>query len=120
MVEKRIDSNELILAFDRLDTEGLYARRCRIGNISVTNKPMPTKAKIEAKPRYRAKAAPVAFEAIGEGSAMLKFDQPQRALTPGQICAFYDGIRRNLLISPNREDSEGARVRSLPIPIEAG
>lgn len=91
VVEKRLDSNELILAFDRLDTEGLYARRCRIGNISVTNKPMPTKAKIEAKPRYRAKAAPVAFEAIGEGSAMLKFDQPQRALTPGQICAFYDG-----------------------------
>ena len=91
VVEKRLDSNELIVAFDRLDTEGLYARRCRIGNISFTNKPLSANTKIAAKPRYRAKAAPVAFEALGERSAMLEFDEPQRALTPGQICALYDG-----------------------------
>jgi tRNA-specific 2-thiouridylase len=91
VVEKRLDSNELIVAFDRIDTEGLYARRCQIGSISVINKTLPETARIAAKPRYRAKAAPVAFEAIGERSAMLEFDQPQRALTPGQICALYDG-----------------------------
>ena len=91
VVEKRLDSNELILAFDRRDTEGLYARRCRIGNISMTNKTLPATAKIVAKPRYRAQAVPVAFESIGERSAMLEFDEPQRALTPGQICALYDG-----------------------------
>ena len=38
VVEKRFDSNELIVAFDRLDTEGLYARRCRIGSLSFTNR----------------------------------------------------------------------------------
>jgi tRNA-uridine 2-sulfurtransferase len=91
VVEKRLDSNELIVAFDRPDTEGLYARHCRIGSISVTNKTLPATAKIAAKPRYRAKAVSVAFEAIGEGSAMLEFSEPQRALTPGQICALYDG-----------------------------
>ena len=91
VVEKRLDSNELIVAFDRLDTEGLYARRCRIGSISVTNKMLPAAANFAAKPRYRAKAASVAFEAIEEGSAMLEFSEPQRALTPGQICALYDG-----------------------------
>jgi tRNA-specific 2-thiouridylase len=32
---------------------------------------------------------------VGESSAILEFDQPQRALTPGQICALYDG--ENLL-----------------------
>lgn len=91
VVEKRLDSNELIVAFDRLDTEGLYARRCRIGSISITNKRLPPTAKIAAKPRYRAKAALVTFEAIEERSAILEFNEPQRALTPGQICALYDG-----------------------------
>jgi tRNA-specific 2-thiouridylase len=91
VVEKRLDSNELIVAFDRLDTEGLYTRRCRIGSISVTNKILPPTAQIAAKPRYRAKAASVRFEAIGERSAMLEFNEPQRALTPGQVCALYDG-----------------------------
>jgi tRNA-specific 2-thiouridylase len=91
VVEKRFASNELIVAFDRLDTEGLYARRCRIGSLSFTNKILPAHAKIAAKPRYRAKSAPVLFETLGESSALLEFDQPQRALTPGQICALYDG-----------------------------
>jgi tRNA-uridine 2-sulfurtransferase len=91
VVEKRLDSNELIVAFDRLDTEGLYARCCRIGSISITNSTLPPTAKIAAKPRYRAKAALVRFETIGERSAILEFDEPQRALTPGQICALYDG-----------------------------
>jgi tRNA-uridine 2-sulfurtransferase len=91
VVEKRIESNELIVAFDRPETEGLYARRCRIGSLSFTNKKLPAQVKIAAKPRYRAKAAPVLFEGLGENSAILEFDQAQRALTPGQICALYDG-----------------------------
>jgi tRNA-specific 2-thiouridylase len=95
VVEKRLGSNELIVAFDHPDTEGLYARQCRIGSLSFTNKPLPARAKLAAKPRYRAKAAPAFFEAVGESSAILEFDQPQRALTPGQICALYDG--ENLL-----------------------
>ncbi len=93
VVEKRIDSNELIVAFDRADTEGLYARRCRLGGLSHINKSLPTRAKILAKPRYRAKAMPAFFEALEGGTALLEFDQPQRALTPGQVCALYDGER---------------------------
>jgi tRNA-specific 2-thiouridylase len=91
VVEKRFASNELIVAFDRLDTEGLYASRCQIGSLSYTNRTLPARTKIVAKPRYRARAVPVLFEALGESSAILEFDRPQRALTPGQICALYDG-----------------------------
>ncbi|MBV9105249.1 MAG: tRNA 2-thiouridine(34) synthase MnmA [Verrucomicrobia bacterium] len=93
VVEKRIESNELIVAFDHPDTEGLYARRCRLGSLSFTNKMLPTVVKIAAKPRYRARAAPILFEALDKTSAILEFDQPQRALTPGQVCALYDGER---------------------------
>ena len=34
---------------------------------------------------------PRRFEPFGEGRAILEFSQPQRALTPGQVCALYDG-----------------------------
>jgi tRNA-specific 2-thiouridylase len=91
VVEKRLATNELIVAFDRLDTEGLYSRRCRLGSLSFTNRELPMQARITAKPRYRAKAAPALLVALGEKSAILEFDQPQRALTPGQICALYEG-----------------------------
>jgi tRNA-specific 2-thiouridylase len=91
VVEKRSKTNELIVAFDRPDSEGLYLRSCRIGSVSFTNKSVIDKTPILAKPRYRAKSAPVSFEPDGAGTAILRFAEPQRALTPGQICAMYDG-----------------------------
>jgi tRNA-uridine 2-sulfurtransferase len=91
VVEKRSDTNELIVAFDRPDSEGLYASRCRVASLSFTNDEVQAFATIGAKPRYRAKAAQVRFEPTGQNAAILEFAQPQRALTPGQICALYDG-----------------------------
>ncbi|MBV8901131.1 MAG: tRNA 2-thiouridine(34) synthase MnmA [Verrucomicrobia bacterium] len=91
VVEKRPGANELIVAFDRPETEGLYARRCRIASISYTNKVIDSTVKIRARPRYRARAAEVRFEPLDGRRAWLEFAEPQRALTPGQICALYDG-----------------------------
>jgi tRNA-uridine 2-sulfurtransferase len=91
VVEKRLATNELIVAFDRPESRGLYSSRCRIGSISFTNEKVPSFTNIQVKPRYRAGAVCVRFEAIGEDSAVLEFTDPQRALTPGQICALYDG-----------------------------
>ena len=48
----------------------------------------------EAQPRYRCKAEEVLVEAEEKGARLrLHFGVPQRALTPGQICAFYEGGR---------------------------
>jgi len=91
VVEKRSATNELIVAFDRPDSNGLYASRCRITSLSFTNDAVGSFAKIGVKPRYRAQAAQVRFERIDENAAILEFAQPQRALTPGQICALYEG-----------------------------
>ncbi|MBV9273523.1 MAG: tRNA 2-thiouridine(34) synthase MnmA [Verrucomicrobia bacterium] len=91
VVEKRSATNELIVAFDRPDSEGLYASRCRVASLSFTNDEIAAFATIGAKPRYRAKAARVRFEPVDQDVAILEFAQPQRALTPGQICALYDG-----------------------------
>jgi len=46
---------------------------------------------IEAKPRYKADPAPATLLDEGGRSAMLRFDRPQRALTPGQAIAVYSG-----------------------------
>ena len=91
VVEKRFEANELIVAFDRPDSAGLYSRSCRIGSVSFTNKSVMDKTAILAKPRYRAKSVAVSFEPDEAGTAILRFAEPQRALTPGQICAMYDG-----------------------------
>ena len=91
VVEKCAATNELIVAFDRPDTAGLYSSRCQISSLSSANRPLDRAAMLSAKPRYRARAAEVRFEPLGEDRAILEFSQPQRALTPGQICALYDG-----------------------------
>jgi tRNA-uridine 2-sulfurtransferase len=91
VVEKRAATNELIVAFDRPDTARLYSTRCRIASLSFTNRPVNQVTMLSAKPRYRARAAEVRFEPLPKGAAMLEFNQPQRALTPGQVCALYDG-----------------------------
>jgi tRNA-uridine 2-sulfurtransferase len=91
VVEKRAATNELIVAFDRPDTNKLYSTRCRVGSVSFTNRPLAEQTKISAKPRYRAKAAQIRFEPLSSNKAILEFGQPQRALTPGQVCALYDG-----------------------------
>jgi tRNA-specific 2-thiouridylase len=44
-----------------------------------------------AKVRYRQTDQPCAIEAIEAGSARVRFDTPQRAVTPGQSIVFYDG-----------------------------
>ena len=91
VVEKRWDRNELVVAFDEPDTPGLYASACRVGSISVTNRPLDQIETVLAQPRYRCEAIEVDREEVEEGVLELTFKTPQRALTPGQICAFYEG-----------------------------
>lgn len=93
VVAKRPETNELVVAFDGAGTPGLYATRCRVGGISVTNRPLQKAASLLAQPRYRSEAAPVRAEFLDDETALLTFAKPQRALTPGQICAFYEGDR---------------------------
>jgi tRNA-specific 2-thiouridylase len=46
---------------------------------------------VSAKVRYRADEAPATIEPMGDGSVLVRFDEPQRAITPGQAVVFYDG-----------------------------
>ena len=91
VVAKRAEDNTLVVGFDKVNTPGLYSGCCTVGSLSFTNKLVSPGDKIAAQPRYRTAAVPVTIAEAGEGIFRLDFDEPQRALTPGQICGFYKG-----------------------------
>lgn len=47
--------------------------------------------RVSAKIRYSAKAAPAVIRPADHGRVEVVFDEPQRAITPGQSVVFYDG-----------------------------
>jgi tRNA-specific 2-thiouridylase len=45
------------------------------------------------KVRYRTPPAPATVTPLSGGRVRVSFDEPQRAITPGQAAVFYDGDR---------------------------
>lgn len=94
VVGKDLATRRLILGWDLPETEGLYRKVCEVGTLSSINEPLATLRRVEAQPRYRAKAEPARVESLDGGKRLrLSFERPQRAIAAGQICAFYDGGR---------------------------
>ena len=91
VVAKDPEKNRLVVAFDRPDSPLLYASRCTVEGISFVNRVLGDDEAIHVQPRYRSPAPPARFERTGEDSALIEFEIPQRALTPGQICGLYQG-----------------------------
>jgi tRNA-uridine 2-sulfurtransferase len=50
-----------------------------------------TGLRVQAKIRHRHEPAPAVLEPAANGEIRVTFDQPQRAITPGQAVVFYDG-----------------------------
>ena len=71
---------------DDLFSTTLWASRVNYISGSAPEKPIEVTAKI----RYKATEMP-ALLTPGDGWAELRFDEPQRAMTPGQAVAFYRG-----------------------------
>ncbi|MGH9603223.1 MAG: tRNA 2-thiouridine(34) synthase MnmA, partial [Terriglobales bacterium] len=47
--------------------------------------------RVQVKIRHRHEPAPATLEKAGTDEVLVTFDQPQRAITPGQAAVFYDG-----------------------------
>jgi len=70
----------------------LYARKALVDDlnwISVEGLDAPLEAAVKTRSRQREQAAVLYPEAGGR--VRVEFDQPQRAVTPGQAAVFYDG-----------------------------
>jgi tRNA-specific 2-thiouridylase len=70
-----------------LATHKLRARQLNWVSIAKLTGPMRVKAKI----RHRHDPAWAKLEPAGTDEALATFDEPQRAVTPGQAAVFYDG-----------------------------
>lgn len=57
----------------------------------ITSKPESEPARAEVRIRYRHEAAPATITVTGDERAHIVFDEPQRAITPGQATVFYRG-----------------------------
>ncbi|MFG6175738.1 tRNA 2-thiouridine(34) synthase MnmA [Halomonas sp. THAF12] len=57
----------------------------------VAGEPPAAEGRLTAKTRYRQTDVPCRFETAEDGGVRVRFDDPQRAVTPGQSLVLYDG-----------------------------
>jgi tRNA-uridine 2-sulfurtransferase len=72
---------------DELLSPKLVARDMNWIAIEALREPLRVRAKI----RHRHEPAAATVEPAGDGEALVTFENPQRAITPGQAVVFYDG-----------------------------
>lgn len=88
VTDLRTDTNEVVIGENQdLMHTVLYADH--INFMSVAD--LEDEKRIIAKIRYNHKGAPAVIRRIGEDEIECVFDDPQRAMTPGQAVVFYDG-----------------------------
>ncbi len=93
VVGKRAADHALLVAFDAPDAPGLFAAEARVHGLSWIGDPVTAPRLLEGRVRYRDPRVPLEFLPSGDGTALVRFREPQRALAPGQILALYDGER---------------------------
>jgi len=90
VVGKNFDENQLVVAFDRPESPGLWGGGVRVRCINWINRAITHPHQISARVRYRDPPTTATLHPEGD-TAAIEFAEPQRALASGQICAFYDG-----------------------------
>ena len=61
----------------------------RVNWISIPELTEPIR--VQAKVRHRHEPAPATLTPLEDGLVKIEFDEPQRAVTPGQAAVFYQG-----------------------------
>ena len=91
---KNENENQLIVAFESRNEATLWGTHYEVESLSfLTEHPPVDPVHILGKARYRDPSVSLLFRPLGNSRAEIVFDQPQRALTPGQVLALYDGER---------------------------
>ena len=94
MVAKRLEANELVVAFESERADPIWHDEIDLHQISwMTNNPPVGQKALQVKVRYRDPRVEATFVSQGRESGKLIFKEPQRALASGQICALYEDER---------------------------
>ena len=90
VADKRIDSNELVVV--QGDDELLYHNVLSASNMHFIGKSYQMPIQLTAKIRYRQRSQQCTILSMDNAAnIVVKFDEKQRAITPGQSVVFYDG-----------------------------
>lgn len=82
------EQNTVVLGEER----DLYAKEAELRGVHWISGVMPEEAKrCKAKVRYRQQEQWATAVPLANGNVRLVFDEPQRAVTPGQAAVLYDG-----------------------------
>ena len=90
VAKKDVESNKVYLT----GNEQLYSNFLTADDfnwISIAPPCQGTSLRVTAKTRYRAKEAAATAVVLEDGKVELRFDEPVRAVTPGQAVVLYDG-----------------------------
>jgi len=95
VVTKNTANNTLVVS---QRPEALQSRWLRVESINWLLNATPDKQEefpreLSAKVRYRQEDQPVALSASADGGYLLTFEEPQRAIAPGQYACLYEGDR---------------------------
>ena len=86
--ELDVENNQVVLAkAEELFSREVVARDINLIAAESLEKPWRVKARI----RYRQQEQPATVVQTGPDELHVTFDQPQRAVTPGQALVLYDG-----------------------------
>ena len=70
----------------------LYRSRLSVHPVNwVSRQPPREPIRVGARIRYRNPEAPAVVIPLPDGAVSVEFEEPQRAVAPGQMAAFYDG-----------------------------
>lgn len=88
VLEIRPETNEVVIGTNE-DSMTITLKANRVNFMSVEDLPEPKR--VFAKIRYNHKGAWCTVEKTGEDEITCTFEEPQRAVTPGQAVVLYDG-----------------------------
>lgn len=86
VTEIRPDTNEVVIG----ENEAVFAPALRCSHLNAMSVPeFKNGMEVFAKIRYNHKGAPAVLRCISEDELLVEFQEPQRAITPGQAVVFY-------------------------------
>jgi len=89
VLDKLLDSNQLVVG-QGVDHPSLFHSHCRITDLHWISQPVHEQEfACSAKIRYRQQDSPCRLLSIEGSSAVVEFEQTQRAITPGQALVCY-------------------------------
>ncbi len=84
----RTETNEVVIG----NSEDVFSKELYADNVNyMAVADLEDGVRTYAKIRYSHKGAPCVINKCGDGRIKVTFDEPQRAVTPGQAVVFYDG-----------------------------